>query len=544
MATTTGESDVAAPPASDGEALQSLFAKQCEGLMSESELRSIPAIKDMMEQGELLSSELSEIWKAAPKFPSEVEGEAEKIDVDSFIQVYRDIDDLFEEDGDDEKAKVEAVAEEAVDEEEAVADDDEVDEELKTIFATLTDGTISFSVLRRWSEVVALIEEEKLLGEDELVTMWGDSLGVKGKEGEMDLTGFVKFNSALDDMFEFDDDEEDAVAVADGVTDEAAEETKEEEEPVAAAPLPIITESDLPPGVLFSQLANENYLVGKAELSRWGDLNEMLKEEDLTSAELDTLFANAPKAPGANELDEDGFCALFDSIDSLFEDIDDDEAKEAKTDEKELKEELLELISDLAKLAEEEGQLLCGLDCGDLEQERVLEIVSEIERESYNQVVSVGSTGAGAVDKMELVGDWDLLYSSSSTMKYNEGLSGLAGGLTRFGGLTQKFTATKFLSDVEYTEQVIGKLGGNSFEVKISADWDLRTEVSLFTGKPSNVLSVTPDKVYYANRQDKADHWKSLGPLNLLLLTYLDEDLRIMRGNTSTDTLFIWRRSK
>lgn len=76
------------------------------------------------------------------------------------------------------------------------------------------------------------------------------------------------------------------------------------------------------------------------------------------------------------------------------------------------------------------------------------------------------------------------------------------------------------------------------------SDWDLRTEVSLFTGKPSNVLSVTPDSVKYGPRTDKADHWKSLGPMNLLVLSYLDDDLRIMRGNTSTDTLFIFRRCK
>lgn len=105
------------------------------------------------------------------------------------------------------------------------------------------------------------------------------------------------------------------------------------------------------------------------------------------------------------------------------------------------------------------------------------------------------------------------------------------------------FLIHRYLSDVEYIEQVIGKLGEQSYEVKITGDWDLRTEISLFTGKPSNVLSVIPDKVNYGPRSDKADHWKSLGPMNLLVLAYLDDDLRIMRGSTSTDTLFIFRRS-
>lgn len=55
MAATTSSSPspssgVEYPPASDGEALQSLFSKHCngEGLMTEKELRNVPAIKDML----------------------------------------------------------------------------------------------------------------------------------------------------------------------------------------------------------------------------------------------------------------------------------------------------------------------------------------------------------------------------------------------------------------------------------------------------------------------------------------------------------------
>jgi hypothetical protein len=290
---------------------------------------------------------------------------------------------------------------------------------------------------------------------------------------------------------------------------------------------------------------------------------DMLTLGDITESELDVLFDSIPKATGTTDmLDEDGFVLFYNGIDNMFEDDDDDyndnvsnDRKESSnslgkegeiqmvvSDEKELKVELLELLDDITKASAEDGRLMCGLDSSELEQERVLEVVSELERESYNRVVSYESGGVGA-SKEELVGTWELIYSSSSTMKYNEGLSGLAGGLTRFGGVQQTLMATKYLSDVEYTEQVIGKMGGKSFEVKVTGDWELRTDKSLFTGKPSNVLVVTPDKVIYGPRSDKADHWKSLGPMNLLVLSYLDEDLRIMRGNTSTDTLFIWKRN-
>ena len=57
MAATTSSSGASSssasveyPPASDGEALQSLFSMHCndEGLMTEKEMRNVPAIKDML----------------------------------------------------------------------------------------------------------------------------------------------------------------------------------------------------------------------------------------------------------------------------------------------------------------------------------------------------------------------------------------------------------------------------------------------------------------------------------------------------------------
>ncbi len=511
-------------------------------------------------QGDILSSELTQIWNSAPKFPQEVisEDNNDKIDVDSFIQIYRDIDDLFENDSNGSTSEggdgIAIAAPSSESDMDAGSEDDIMGEDDVTqVFAALTNGsdnTVSFSQLRQWDEIASLIEEG-MLGEDEFLSLWETALNAKGEDGTLNLQGFVRFNDALDELFEIEDelleeyseDDDDINGDDDVVNDDDGEIVPAQS--AAVMPLPIITEDDLPPGVLFSQLANENYLVGKLELQRWGELNDMLSGGDLTVDELDSIYDDLAKAPGTKDLlNEDGFYALYDAIDSLFEDDAADEVVQAQpVSRRELKEELLEFIDDIAKLSEDEGRQLCGLDCSELEQERVLEILSEMEREPYNQVGVSSVSGSNTITKDQLVGLWTLIYSSSSTMKYNEGLSGLAGGMTRFGGLQQQLSATKYLADVEYTEQVNGKLGGKSFEVKIKGDWDLRTEVSLFTGKPSNVLSVIPDRVIYGPRSDKADHWKSLGPMNLLVLSYLDEDLRVMRGNTSTDTLFIWRRS-
>ncbi|KAK1742003.1 hypothetical protein QTG54_007576 [Skeletonema marinoi] len=531
----------------DGETLQTVFSTYSDdnNLMSKDQLKSIPSISEMLAEGDLLSSELDDMWDAVVSNKSD-----DKIDVDGFVQVYKDIDDLFEDEGEEEEEGVDDATLAAVSA--ALAAASGADEtELAQAFDTLKDGgdgssnTISFTQLRQWEEITSLVSEG-MLGEDEFKSLW-ESSG-DDADDDMDLERFLKFNNALDDLFVFDEDEEVDEEISSDMVEEEEEETEEEEDvEVQQQQLPVITETDLPPAVLFSQLANENYLVGEAELKRWGELQDMISQGDLSQEELDVLVGRAEKAPGTDGMyvDEEGFCKLAEAIDDLFEDVDDtavDEPEQQEEDFRELKVELLELLEDIDKIGEEEGRLLCGLDCNELEQERVLEVVGEIERETYNKVVAASNTGGGAVSKDELLGEWELLYSSSSTMKYNEGLSGLAGGLTRFGGLKQKIIGTKYLSDVEYTEQVVGKLGGKSYEVKITGDWEMKTELSLFTGKPANVMSVTPDNVVYGPRRDKADHWKSLGPMNMLLLSYIDEDLRIMRGNTSTDTLFIWKR--
>ena len=66
--------------------------------------------------------------------------------------------------------------------------------------------------------------------------------------------------------------------------------------------------------------------------------------------------------------------------------------------------------------------------------------------------------------------------------------------------------------------------------------------VSLFTGEQAIALKVEPNLVLYGITTQKADHWKSLGPMNLLDISYLDDDLRIMRGTTSSESIFIFKR--
>jgi hypothetical protein len=476
-----------------------------------------------------------------------VEASAERIDVDSFVQVYRDIDDLFESDVSDEATasseetpKDAPVASEVKSENNNSVEEDEDDEEgeteaeLVSIYESICDknGLISFDALQAWDEVGKLLEDG-LLGEDEFEDLWAKTQKSSGSSEELDVDGFLSFNVALDGLFDFDAEE---------MTED------DDEEPLESSPT--VTESremvegeSLSSRSLFAALADSNGLVSKSDLERWSELQDMQAEGDLLPLELENMFDGVAKsAKDASKLDESGFVALYQAIADLFEENDED-ADQPKEEPQgpsgnELKQELLATIKDVSS---DKDRMACGLECTETEQRQILSIVTELESRPTNII----REKQGAVYDADLTGTWDLLYSSSSAMKYNKGLSGLGGSFPngKFGGLTQNLMTSKFTTDVEYIERIDVTPSAASFDVTVTGGWDLRTSISIFTGEPSLVMTVEPDRVTYGPTSTRADHWKSLGPLNMLDVSYLDDDLRIMRGNTSIETVFIFLRS-
>lgn len=479
----------------------------------------------------------------------------ERIDVDSFIQVYRDIDDLFEEDDDDRKepatttpvsASTSECAPSSEKSEEAEKIDEEPDEtlehELEDIFATICDksGLISKERLRSWDEIQKLLEDG-LLGDDEFEDIWDQTPKSPGSPDQLDVDGFLSFNVALDDLFELGDDNESPE------TEEEAPDTVTDVVTPAPAPISVkmVMGDDLPPDVLFASLANKNARVGKPELKRWGELQEMLDDGDISPVELQGIFERIPKADGTtDQLDEKGFNLFYEAVDALFdyEETDDDSIPAPAPGNEGSSMWRMELLSLLGRINNDPDRLPCGLECTELEERQVLKLVTELEKQATNII----RQKQGNIETVDLAGKWELLYASSSAMKFNKGLSGLGGSFPngRFAGLVQNLRATKFVTDVEYLERIEVNPSSASFDVKVTGNWDLRSSVSLFTGEPSLVLIVEPEKVTYGPTSTRADHWKSLGPLNMLDVTYLDEDVRIMRGNTATDSIFVFRRSK
>jgi len=481
---------------------------------------------------DIMMEELEDVWNAAPKFP-DVAGEETRIDVDSFVQIYRDVDDLFEEemevvaDSMQPKSTSGSVPDAMEESDEDVDPDDEtVEAELEIVYSTLCDDAklISKGSLKAWDEVQKLLSDG-LLGDDEFEDIWTKTPKSPGSADLMlDVDGFLSFNVALDALFEFEDDAD---------VDDTTSYTD-------AAPRRMVQGEDLPPGVLFAELADEDYLVGMDDLEYWIELQDMLKEGDLLMSELQAVFDKIKKTE-SGKLDEEGFTKLYEEIDSLFEDA--DEVKmgsspdlAASAASQRVKDDLLGFLDIII----EEDKLPCGLEASEKDQSQILNIVQALERQPSNMI----SLKKGNIELNDLAGTWELLYSSSSAMKFNKGLSGLGGSMPngKFGGVKQILKASKFLTDVEYKERIEAIPASASFDVTVTGNWDIRTSVSLFTGQPSIILEIEPDRVTYGPTSTRADHWKSLGPLNMLDLTYLDDDLRVMRGCTSADTIFIFKK--
>ena len=486
-----------------------------------------------------MPEELDEIWEAVQKDS----GESSRVDILSFAKIYEEVDDLFE-DEDEDEGDDEDDSEEAEDTNEennidvnsgtstGEIEKNELDEELLMAYKSICDekGLISKEKMLQWEEITSLFDEG-LLGEDEFEELWINA--VNAKNGSLDASGFSAFNLGLDGLFEEDDEAEEEESTA----------------TTTAAIRTMVVEGDMPPGVLFSQLADKNYLVGKEELKLWTELTELLEDGDLLESELQEIYDKYATQESSGKLTETCFLQLYDEIDALFEEDDDDNlegageiAATSSTQQQSapmntrVKDDLLAFID----LVIEDDEEPCGFGTSESDQGQILNIVKVLEQQATNMILQK----EGNIERFDVAGTWELLYTSSSAMKFNQGLSGIGGSFPngRFGGVRQELKATKFTSDMEYKERVEVNPSSASFDVTINGLWDLEKSVSLFTGQPTLILSVEPDRVMYGLTSTRADHWKSLGPTNRLDLSYLDDNLRVMRGCTSSDTLFIFKK--
>ena len=132
----------------------------------------------------------------------------------------------------------------------------------------------------------------------------------------------------------------------------------------------------------------------------------------------------------------------------------------------------------------------------------------------------------------------------SGMFRFYQGLTGLAQSMPngKFNKLTQSLKAKSYANDCVY-EEIVDVVGGQEVIATVDGDWSMKSTPSLLTGEPTVLMSVEPGTVKYGPTSTKADHWKSVRCMNQLDMSFMDkEGLRIMRGNTSLDTIFIFKK--
>ncbi|CAB9529122.1 expressed unknown protein [Seminavis robusta] len=212
------------------------------------------------------------------------------------------------------------------------------------------------------------------------------------------------------------------------------------------------------------------------------------------------------------------------------------------------------LLSLLTFIQNREGvpRAPCGLDAKEKEQALVASVIAQVEQDdSLNKVILQN----GKITFQDLSGNWELLYTSSRTMIINKSLSGLgrsSSEYSQFVRLVQKLGGSKFLGTVEFVEVFGTRAGttgfveeeddGTSLEVSITGEWYTKDERNLFTGMPTTAIAVDLEKLVYGPSTNAAQDWSSLGPIKLLDLLYLSDDIMISRGNVNPESLFVWRR--
>jgi len=313
----------------------------------------------------------------------------------------------------------------------------------------------------------------------------------------------------------------------------------------------------------------------------------LIEFEELLPRELDQLYRNSSTSNSpSDKLDKKGFFTLYQLIDDLFfeppdEDSDGDEqekddgsasAKENETETENnaqtisqeepssssntdpivvsseiTKADLLSYLTEVHIDSDDDtnNKLSCGFDCTDEERIVIHDFITSLETNlsPSNLVTRTCTSKREKMNELQVMGEWDLLYTSSPAMIINRSLSGLGrttSSKAQFQGFRKRLGGSKYLGTAEYIETFGGKEA--SFEVVVTGEWYFEEKGHAVIGIPAPSLRMELKKVIYGPTTNGADQWSSLGPIKLNDFLYLDEDLMILRGNANPNTLFIYQR--
>jgi hypothetical protein len=471
----------------------------------------------------------------------------EPADLEGFLLVQARIDALFEEDEDED--------EEDEDDEEETADVSAA-AAASTAAAVGPPGAMTLSAFLASPDVARYVEEG-LVAPEEVKGLWAAQCRkakLPGADSPLGRDAQMKVYAAIEELLEDEEEEEEEAAAAAAVPAAQAAQTQAAAQEAAAVAVPLGEDPEVWRAFVSASRDGEMDVKG---FLKSGEMPELLRDELLTKDEARRIWADV--AGGNDSVDLAGYKRLLVAVDELFVD-DDEEEEEAEEEEEEeepapapaaaaappaVAESPAAARAELVSLLEN-VQFAGLLDPDDANVKARDEAVAALVEAMLDAEENVAVRDDLEISELEkaIEGDWDLVYTTSRTMRFNRGLSGLGSSLPKaeFLGFEQKIVVNGYAFETVYTERL--KTLGRPLDVVVEGAWELKDVVSIMDGEVCLTMDVLPAIIKYGFITERLETgWKGVRVLNRCELLYLDPKLRVMKGQ-SNDSYFVFRRKQ
>jgi len=347
----------------------------------------------------------------------------------------------------------------------------------------------------------------------------------------------MEFNNRLDQLFDAgegseEDDVEDDGTSYDWRTDPAPAEVQglglglEPEAPAASSP---------------GELTPEEMSLGGEDAVELDDDAMLGMSDDPEVREAERIARQANMFEGGAVGYDDSWSPVED-LGQPSERLDELRKRAASMTKEERRSESRLVAERMARLAAQ--QELCGLSEPTDERDDVDETMRQYTEDLVELVEEVLELGEEGVSQRLCGAPWQLLYTTSQSVRFNQGTTGLARVLPTagFSRVRQSFSTDGVVRDVRLTEDLDTLTG--ELTATMEGDFQVQKSLSFMTREEGMILRMFPRVVRYGFVTQDVNNWKSLESLDRLEFVYLDDDYCVMRNQGALKVMFIWGRDQ
>jgi len=304
---------------------------------------------------------------------------------------------------------------------------------------------------------------------------------------------------------------------------------------------------------LFKEKCDGRSLLDFDGLLEISEISEMLSGGEVEEAELEELWDGLPKV--GDDLDYINILSFRDflgKVDDLF-DYDDGTAEKegdgamvaekADRDVAEIKRDLLSVVAELQDMED----IPMGFSGREMTDEALEPLVEELEnawRKKYDDL--------NDFDGSELLGDWELIYTTSGKLRRWRTVLNANQEIKEAtcGELLQSFSKGESGLTQEYDlEEVVTVEGEEELSLRAVGSWVTQLSENVISGNMDVLLRVLVQAVEYDTPEGEVKDQKKasletqiLRTFNYSFISYVDEDVRVMRPGLTGASVFIFQK--